>query len=179
MRNLLTGYALRRRQELAAFLHQSGNELLLKEWSSIQAGEVPASEENFLYYLLKKYQSAKGNQASFTEQEQEEQSSGISRIYSEHSFDIEAQVFELRKLNPDWIDPRLKLSDGQSVLSFAQELKDSDALVLNIDYPLGLAAYNVLSKVAEQVGKVLGVYMMGKAATLNGARRCGDPQRGA
>jgi len=42
-------------------------------------------------------------------------------------------------------------------------------LILNIDYPLGLAAYNILTEVAEQVGRVLGVYVMGKAASLNGA----------
>ena len=42
-------------------------------------------------------------------------------------------------------------------------------LIINIDYPLGLAAYNILSKVAEQVMPVLGVYVMGKAATLNSA----------
>jgi hypothetical protein len=48
-------------------------------------------------------------------------------------------------------------------------LQHSDALILNIDYPLGFAAYQVLSEVAEHAGKVLGVYIMGKAATLNGA----------
>jgi hypothetical protein len=47
-------------------------------------------------------------------------------------------------------------------------LKDSDALILNIDYPLGLAAYNLLAKVTEYVNRVLGVYIMGKAASLNG-----------
>ena len=41
---------------------------------------------------------------------------------------------------------------------------------MNIDYPLGQAAYTILSKVAEQVGSILGVYVMGKAATLNGIR---------
>jgi hypothetical protein len=51
-------------------------------------------------------------------------------------------------------------------------LKKSDALVLNIDYPLGLAAYNILAKVAEYANPILGVYIMGKAASLNG--RSGD-----
>jgi hypothetical protein len=43
-------------------------------------------------------------------------------------------------------------------------------LILNIDYPLGYSAYHVLAKVAEHTGKILGVYIMGKAATLNGVR---------
>ena len=57
--------------------------------------------------------------------------------------------------------PRLKSG-------FNKIFKQSDALILNIDYPLGLAAYQVLSEVADNVGKVLGIYIIGKAATLNG-----------
>jgi hypothetical protein len=49
-------------------------------------------------------------------------------------------------------------------------LQRSDALIVNIDYPLGLAAYNILAKVAENAGSVLGVYILGKAATLNAVR---------
>ena len=33
---------------------------------------------------------------------------------------------------------------------------------------MGLAAYNILTKIAEHVNPVLGVYIMGKGATLNG-----------
>jgi hypothetical protein len=47
-------------------------------------------------------------------------------------------------------------------------LHKSDALILNIDYPLGLGAYNILGTLAEHVYPVLGVYVMGKSATLNG-----------
>ncbi len=59
------------------------------------------------------------------------------------------------------MDPRLAAGD----LAF---LRKSNALILNIDYPLGLAAYNILNKVAEHSGSVVGVYVMGKSASLNG-----------
>jgi len=49
-------------------------------------------------------------------------------------------------------------------------LQDSDAIILNIDYPLGFAAYNLLTKIAENSNKILGIYIMGKAASLNGVR---------
>jgi hypothetical protein len=42
-------------------------------------------------------------------------------------------------------------------------------LILNIDYPLGLAAYDILTEVASHVEAILGVYVMGKAAALNGS----------
>ena len=158
--NLLSGFALQLKDELIAYLEQPGNDGLLSEWKEIQAAKVPSSQENFLYYVLKKYQR---NQQGLSIEEQlpaHEQACGILRIPSEHSFDLEGQVIELSRLKPDWLDPRL--DDDFSFLS------KSEALILNVDYPLGMAAYNILSKVAEHAGEILGVYVTGKAATLNG-----------
>jgi hypothetical protein len=45
-------------------------------------------------------------------------------------------------------------------------------VVVNVDYPLGLAAYNILAQVGISTDKLRGVYILGKAATLNG--RIGD-----
>jgi hypothetical protein len=53
-----------------------------------------------------------------------------------------------------------------------EALKQSRALIVNVDYPLGMAAYQVLSEIARNANEVRGVYIMGKAATLNG--RIGD-----
>jgi len=68
-------------------------------------------------------------------------------------FDIEAQIFDLRLLDKDRIDKRL--ANGLD-LSF---LSKSDAIVINIDYPLGLAAYNTLSTVSIHTD-LRGVYSM-------------------
>jgi len=46
-------------------------------------------------------------------------------------------------------------------------LRRSPAVIVNIDYPLGLAAYNILREVAETAADLRGVYILGKAATLN------------
>ena len=53
-----------------------------------------------------------------------------------------------------------------------ERLVESRALLINIDYPLGMAAYHHLAAVALGVDELRGVYIMGKAATLNG--RVGD-----
>ena len=45
-------------------------------------------------------------------------------------------------------------------------------MLINIDYPLGMAAYHHLAAVALGVDELRGIYVMGKAATLNG--RVGD-----
>jgi hypothetical protein len=159
--NLISGYALEQRGELLRYLERSGNPQLLDEWKDIQERQVPSSQENFLYYLLKKYQGSPEGRRSLEEQLAHEKSQGIVRIPSENYFDVEAQVVELASIDCSCLDPRLQV-DGLECL------KNSPALILNIDYPLGLAAYNILTEVAENVGAVLGVYVMGKAATLNG-----------
>ena len=55
--NLLTGYALTQKDRLTDFLNSSGDPDLLAEWSDISHDEVPSRPENFLYYILKKFQA--------------------------------------------------------------------------------------------------------------------------
>jgi hypothetical protein len=160
MSNLVTGYALQQRSELIEFLEEPENSELMEEWEQIQDRQVPSSEENFLYYIFKKFQQSENADSIIQDLSGHENACGILRIPSEHSFDVEAQVVTVSKLRSDCMDNRL---DGDLV-----GLEKSDALILNIDYPLGLSAYNILSKVAEHVGEILGVYILGKAATLNG-----------
>ena len=161
--NLLSGFALKNQKEINQYLVDAGQEELLEEWNQIQAREVRSSQENFLYYALKKYIQEPGSEKIAKRQADHEKACGIHRISSEHSFDVAAQVFDLSKLKQNWLDPRI--TSGLADLDF---LTRSDALILNIDYPLGLAAYNLLMKVAENAGNILGVYILGKAATLNG-----------
>ena len=163
MINLVTGFAFQHEAELIAYLEKADTVELLQEWQDIQARNIPSNRGNFLYYVLKKYQQTAAGRHLWDAQLDYERQHGITRIASHHSFDVEAQVIEMSQINPQMMDFRLKQKDW----SF---LAETDALILNIDYPLGMSAYNILSKVAEQVGSVEGVYIMGKAASLNGKR---------
>lgn len=158
--NLLSGFALDIQEELVETLLQSGDKELIREWEGLQITSISGGRENFLYYLLKKLQQSPQGQNLIEEQNTFEAVNGITRIPSDHYFDVEAQVFELAKLNFQHFDSRLGMQD-------AAWLQKSDSLIINIDYPLGLAAYNILTKIAEQTCQVLGVYVMGKAAALN------------
>jgi hypothetical protein len=164
--NTLTGFALRNAEKLAAFLEQPGNGGLLNEWKDIDAGRLSSSRENFLYYVLKKYQQTAEGKALVHEQQADERALGIQRISSKRTFDVEAQVIRLGRLRPEVIDPRLAGSEDYAA-PLGDFLPHSDALILNIDYPLGLAAYDILAEVSSHASSVLGVYVMGKAATLN------------
>jgi hypothetical protein len=159
--NLVSGFALAHRPILLNYLEKSEGTKLLDEWDDIQKSIVPSSQENFLYYVLKKYLQTDEGYGFQGIRREHEHACGVERIDSEHFFDVDTQVIDLSQLRPDWMDPRL----CEKGFDF---LEHSDALILNIDYPLGLAAYNILSKISEHSNKILGVYILGKAATLNG-----------
>jgi hypothetical protein len=160
--NLLSGYAFNNKNKLIDFLKETNNHVLQEEWENIQAQQVLSSQENFLYYILKKFQQTSIGTRFVNDQNNAEIDCGILRVSSEHSFDVDAQLIQLNQICSDTLDPRLL--DGD--LTF---LGKSDAILLNIDYPLGMAAYNILSEVSEHVEKILGIYIMGKSASLNGA----------
>jgi hypothetical protein len=159
--NVLSGFPLRVEEQLIRFLEQPGNLGLLHEWQDIQDGRVVASRENFLYYVFKKYQASEAGKLITRQQLAYERSVGILRIRRKRSFDVDAQVIRMRHLAVAGFDPRLG-----DVIN-APQMARSDALILNIDYPLGLAAYDILAELSSHVGSVEGVYIMGKAATLN------------
>ncbi|GAB4274096.1 MAG: hypothetical protein Kow0080_22120 [Candidatus Promineifilaceae bacterium] len=162
--NLLSGFALKNEARLRAFIDDNGSVDLQQEYQSIVQKNVPSSLENFLYYALKKLEAVAPSVTA--ERLAHERQLGIYRVPSEHAFDIEVQVIALNKLDPAQMDPRLR------ELPHLEKLRHSNALIVNIDYPLGLAAYQVLTEIARNIYEVKGVYIMGKAATLNG--RIGD-----
>lgn len=160
--NLLTSFALKKEDEIKDYLSTTNEDNLFDEYKSIKNKQENASLENLLYYALNKAQQSKKFNYLKHDQFQDELSKGIERIFSKHYFDVDAQVIEINKLKVGDFDPRLKGIINQDLLN------KSDSIILNIDYPLGLAAYNILTKVAEHSSQVLGVYILGKAATLNG-----------
>ncbi|MEN8171274.1 MAG: hypothetical protein ABFS03_00175 [Chloroflexota bacterium] len=159
--NLVSGFGLQRRDTLVQYLQESSDDDLLTEWRDIQTRQVPSSQENFFYYILKKYMQTSVGQKFHAERAEHEEICGIHRIYSENFFDVDAQVIDLSKMQPEWMDSRILDCDPNDMVK-------SDAIILNIDYPLGLAAYNILTEVSIHADNVLGVYILGKAATLNG-----------
>ncbi|MDZ4764633.1 MAG: hypothetical protein SGI73_08775 [Chloroflexota bacterium] len=164
--NLLTGFALREEAALIDYIGARGHEDLLSEYHAIErgvaaTGGAPSLKYNFLYYVLKKYISDSGQKPREALKAAED-ALGIARIPSRHGFDIETQVIEMNHLRYDWLDPRLISACDRDSLA------GSDAVILNIDYPLGLAAYEILARVTERVSHLSGIYIIGKAATLNG-----------
>ncbi len=163
--NLVSGYGLKHERELIDYIGQIQHQDLMREYQAIQSEEVKSSKENYLYYVLKKYCADPENTAACRDKQTAEIESGITTIPSDRYLDVDAQVIELDRLIPERLDPRL---DRKGL----DRLRQSNAVVFNIDYPLGLAAYQILSDVTQNVDQLKGFYSMGKSATLNG--RIGD-----
>lgn len=164
--NMVTGFAQRHEARLMDFVASRADPELCDEAERIRQGKVPSNWSNFLYYALKKYlQTAKGRDL-LEQRNAYEANHGVTRIPSQHTFDLEVQLIELSKLERAQLDSRLV--DDLPL----ERLAGTDAIILNIDYPLGFAAYHLLSRIAVNVGELRGAYVLGKAATLSG--RIGD-----
>jgi hypothetical protein len=164
--NLLSGATVARQADIIDYVRDSDSELLRAEYEGITSDRVRSSLENFLYYAAKKYLADPRNAQAAAVFDAEEQAAGISTLRVPFGPDVDAQVIELSKLRPARIDRRL------ADLPALDRLARSDALIVNIDYPLGQSGYFLERALARKAGALLGLYVMGKGATLTG--RVGD-----
>jgi len=163
--NLIGGYARSHADEIVAWARMRDPEGLGDEVARRAAMEDPAELAPLLYYLLRLYIHAEPGMSKMKQVRSFEATNGLVHLSGPGHIDVDAQLSHLAQLDLDLIDPRLAMPG-------LDRLHRSDAVVVNIDYPLGMAAYHLLSRLGQGVGEVRGVYVMGKAATLNG--RVGD-----
>ena len=157
--NLVTGLARHHEASLVGLVEARGPAYLLQELERFRAGLAEGDWNNFLYY------AARLHTGSIATDERgllrrEERDRGVHGVSSRTALDVAAQVIPLDHLDPANFDPRVGPVDPE-------RLRASRAVIVNIDYPLGLAAYNILREVAETVAELRGVYILGKAASLN------------
>ncbi len=161
--NLLSGYSRQVQSRILEFVRDHNPENLWEEWQRIKAEGSEGERENLLYYVQRAF--LRHDRQRLDEWSQRERQIGIHRIDNPSYLDVGVQIIELGKLDPLQFDTRLRMPGLKA-------LPGSRALIINIDYPLGMAAYLLFSQISSNVPDILGVYIMGKAATLNG--RVGD-----
>jgi hypothetical protein len=163
--NLVGGYARSHADEIVAWARLRDPEGLGDEVARVAALNDATQLAPLLYYLLRQYIHADPGTSKMNEVRAFEATKGLVHLSEPGHIDVDAQIWHLRELDPELLDPRLKVPG-------IERLKRSDAVLVNIDYPLGMAAYHLLSRLGQGVGELRGIYIMGKAATLNG--RVGD-----
>ena len=160
--NLLGGYAPAHLAELHETARRETSPAFQRDLERALA-ERRDEAPNYLYFVLREHLRAFPEARAHVQAWDAE--AGITTVPDPGRLEVAAQFIELSRLKPDRFDPRV-------VVPGMEALAKSDALILNIDYPLGMASYQLLSRVGQGVGALRGVFVMGKAATLNA--RVGD-----
>lgn len=164
--NMMGGYARAHREAIVGFLRRRNFEDLAPRYDEAVAAKDEALATNILYYSLRAFLHEPGIHEGRMDAVQEwDLASGIRAIMSPGKIDVDAQVIDLSQLQLDRLDPRVRVPGIEDIVK-------SNAVIINIDYPLGMAAFHHLSAVALGIDELRGIYIMGKAATLNG--RVGD-----
>jgi hypothetical protein len=161
--NVLGGYARTHGREIASWVKRTDAEGMGATVKKAEASGDEAELLPLLYYFVRGFLHQKAGRVD--QVRASEKGAGITHLSEPGHIDVDAQLIELGKLDLSGIDPRLDMKE-------LGRLKRSNAIIINIDYPLGMAAYHLLSRVGQGVGEIRGIYIMGKAATLNG--RVGD-----
>jgi uncharacterized protein DUF6909 len=160
--NLMSGSLLNREAELTRFALSGEDPYLADECRKLQQGIVPGNWQNFLFFAAREWVRTPAGKEFARNRLREEQERGIWHVGARHGLEIDAQIFELAKLHHREVDPRCRMP-------YMDYLAKSQAIILNIDYPLGMAAYRMMREIMENLSNIRGVYILGKAATLNGS----------
>src|SRR3989454_2184442 len=161
--NLLSGSARRHQQEIVDYIERSNNLELVPELRKLRQGQSRGNWDNFLYYAARSYygQSPEARERRAARASGE---GGRRRLLlPTHPRPPRAPPVLL----PD--PPGARDPPARPGRTPRPPLGHTPPRLLNVNYPLGLGAYNVLREVAVSVGTLRGVYVLGKAATLNGS----------
>ncbi|HEY8145543.1 MAG TPA: hypothetical protein VIG06_22840, partial [Kofleriaceae bacterium] len=131
--NLLGGYAQGHRDRIVEFARRADPEGLAEPLERAAARGDEGAVSNLTYYLLRAYldHGQAPAESRLADVQQYDAESGIVSIETPGRIDVSAQIIDLRRLRPDRLDPRVRIPG-------VEKLASSDALILNIDYPLGL-----------------------------------------
>src|SRR5260221_1369529 len=136
----MSGTLLNREPELTRFALSGEDAYLAEEGRKLQQGIVPGNWQNFLYFVAREWARTPAGKEFARNRLREEQERGIWYIGARHGLEIDAQVFELARLRQMEVDPRCRMPGMDALMK-------SQPIILNIDYPLGMAAYPMLREI--------------------------------
>ncbi len=170
---LLTGFVKRYRQELVDFvLNSDKSPELAQEYREIHRMSLSEEkqlnlERNLLAHASREWRGSAGKDFEAREMHEEELR-GIWRLDPKsdlkRGMQVGFRIIDIPALHVQDIDQRCKPAQSEN-LDF---LKKSEASIILIDYPLGRAAHRILHVIQERLSHIRGIYILGKAGTLNG-----------
>ncbi len=163
--NIISGFINSKQNYIFDFASKQSTKLY-EQWFEVKRKNNLSQINDFLYYVSNSFLKAYPD--FIQEKKLYEMSLGIVSIDSADAFQSNTQLIPVKSIitskNPD---TNLQISNPDI-------LARSDAYILNIEYPLGYAAYYLLNQIFQTFLNLRSIYIMGKAAILSG--KVGDIQ---
>jgi len=157
--NIIGRYIFQKENDIFYYIHQKHPDLEA-EWQSIKDGQNQVRITDFLYYISNKY--FQSHPQELTKKKEYENGLGIKIIPSTNELLCSAQIIPIN------IFSRLNQIDPSIIIKNPEKISKSEALIINIDYPLGSTIYYILNQILNNQNNLKGMYLIGKAAILNG-----------
>lgn len=133
---------------------------IYQKWFDSKVEHDIYQTNDFLYYLSEKFLSERPE--FIREKQAYETKLGIINLPASDSIPINLQIIPLKIFAKSQnLDPNLQLN--------RQNFSDRPGAIINIQYPLGIAAKYILDTFFNYFSSPKGVYIIGKAAILNGS----------
>ncbi|MBP9818135.1 hypothetical protein KBC75_05325 [Candidatus Shapirobacteria bacterium] len=163
--NIIGGFINKKQNYIFDYISRTEPDIY-ESWFATKRENNREQVNDFLYYLSSRFLSH--NPEFEAEKTDYEKSLGLRTLTDNDRFPTDVQLIPLSAIaNSTNLDPNIKVSD-------LDKLRQSKALIINIQYPLGLAAGYLLDEILNYFNNLRSVYVIGKAAILNG--KIGDIQ---
>lgn len=158
--NVIGGFINQRQTYIFDYMSRQHPDIY-RQWFDIKNKHGTSRVNDFLYHMAGIY--VKEHPEFLAEKLKYDESLGIKNIKSTDAFQSNTQIIPVNTISkPLSPDPNLTIPDKD-------KLSQSDALIINIQYPLGYAAYFLLNQFFSTFKNFLGLYIIGKAAILTGS----------
>jgi len=160
MVNIIGGYINFKQNYIFDFIAKHHTDIY-QQWFDSKVQKNLYQVNDFLYYLSNEFLS--GNPEYINDKKSYESKLGVIELNKISNFPVDTQIIPLKSLAlSSHLDPNLTIPNRKKIL-------DSPAVIVNVQYPLGIAAKYLLNEMIGYFAKIIGVYIIGKAAILNGS----------
>lgn len=158
--NLIGGYINSHHSLILDYIaHQHPQ--IYNQWYSSESTHEANQYNDFLYHLSPQF--FHDNPAYLLDKNDYEKSLGIITIKSTTSFPTDVQIIPIKSLSiSKYVDANIKIYSPD-------KLANSNSLIINVQYPLGIAAKYLLTELLNYFNNLKSIHIIGKAAILNGS----------
>lgn len=157
--NIVTGFLNQKQSYIFDYLAKKHTRIYDK-WFESKVEHDQAQISDFLNYLSENF--LQDNQQFLDDKKNYEHKLGIITIPASKYFPIDMQIIPLKALALSaYPDPNLNPD-------LLKSLANSNGVIINIQYPLGVAAKYLFDAFIDLFSDIRGAYIIGKAAILNG-----------